>query len=134
LPQTAIASLFSPPTKRARSGRRNCAGCRARALVYTGDIQAGDPGCAFNGDEWKELTQNRPPSLANGEQLAFRDNVSPEARREPVNILPVVSAAAEGKGPSKLSGREIRETKTTARKAPQAFRTVDWGVNAKGFL
>ena len=36
--------------------RPYCGGCRARALAYTGDIQAGDPGCIYNQHEWHELT------------------------------------------------------------------------------
>ncbi len=32
-----------------------CGGCRARSLSYTGDIQAGDPGCVYNFREWQEL-------------------------------------------------------------------------------
>ncbi len=35
--------------------RHYCGGCRARAFSYTGDMQAGDPGCAFNYHEWQEL-------------------------------------------------------------------------------
>ncbi len=33
-----------------------CGGCRARALAYTGDITAGDPGCIFNQSLWNSLT------------------------------------------------------------------------------
>ncbi len=33
-----------------------CGGCRARALAYTGDITAGDPGCVYNRREWEEIT------------------------------------------------------------------------------
>jgi len=38
--------------------RNYCGGCRARALSYTGDITAGDPGCPFNYHEWNELVQS----------------------------------------------------------------------------
>ncbi len=36
--------------------RHYCGGCRARALAYTGDILAGDPGCIYNQHEWQEIT------------------------------------------------------------------------------
>jgi radical SAM protein with 4Fe4S-binding SPASM domain len=36
--------------------RYYCGGCRARALAYTGDIQAGDPGCIYNQHQWQQLT------------------------------------------------------------------------------
>jgi radical SAM protein with 4Fe4S-binding SPASM domain len=40
-----------------------CGGCRARALAYTGDITAGDPGCGRNQDLWASLqTQTGPPA------------------------------------------------------------------------
>lgn len=35
--------------------RHYCGGCRARAFSYTGDIQAGDPGCSYNTHEWSEM-------------------------------------------------------------------------------
>jgi len=40
-----------------------CGGCRARSLAYTEDIQAGDPGCAFNYPVWNEVgeTSRRAP-------------------------------------------------------------------------
>ena len=44
-----------------------------------------------------------------------------------------VSAAAEEKGPPRLSGREIRQTETTVRKAPEALRAVDWRANAENY-
>jgi len=40
--------------------RNYCGGCRARALSYTGDVTAGDPGCSFNLHEWNELTEGLP--------------------------------------------------------------------------
>ena len=36
-----------------------CGGCRARALSYTGDIQAGDPGCLFNRHMWNQIEERR---------------------------------------------------------------------------
>jgi len=32
-------------------------GCRARALVYTKDLIAGDPGCIYNLHEWEEISE-----------------------------------------------------------------------------
>ena len=37
--------------------RHYCGGCRARAFAYTGDIQAGDPGCVYNCHQWQELCE-----------------------------------------------------------------------------
>ena len=36
--------------------RSYCGGCRARALAYTGDITAPDPGCIENERLWERLT------------------------------------------------------------------------------
>ncbi len=46
-----------------------CGGCRARALAYTGDIQAGDPGCVFNTHVWDEM-------LARDAQAACRRGIA----------------------------------------------------------
>ncbi len=35
--------------------RAYCGGCRARAFAYTGDAQAGDPGCVYNRHMWDEI-------------------------------------------------------------------------------
>jgi len=35
--------------------RMFCGGCRARAEAYTGDVQAGDPGCIYNKHMWDEI-------------------------------------------------------------------------------
>jgi radical SAM protein with 4Fe4S-binding SPASM domain len=43
--------------------RLYCGGCRARALAYTGDIQAGDPGCAWNRPVWDEVAAERQNQL-----------------------------------------------------------------------
>lgn len=34
-----------------------CGGCRARALAYTGDLRAGDPGCARNRKLWDKVAR-----------------------------------------------------------------------------
>jgi radical SAM protein with 4Fe4S-binding SPASM domain len=38
--------------------RAYCGGCRARALSYVEDIQAGDPGCIYNQHVWEEVVRN----------------------------------------------------------------------------
>jgi len=38
--------------------RMFCGGCRARAESYTGDVQAGDPGCIYNRHMWDEIEAN----------------------------------------------------------------------------
>jgi radical SAM protein with 4Fe4S-binding SPASM domain len=43
--------------------KRYCGGCRARALAYTGDITASDPGCAFNYPLWDEINNTAAPFL-----------------------------------------------------------------------
>jgi radical SAM protein with 4Fe4S-binding SPASM domain len=37
--------------------RAFCGGCRARALSYVEDVQAGDPGCIFNEHVWDEVVE-----------------------------------------------------------------------------
>ncbi len=54
--------------------RNYCGGCRARALAYTDDIQAGDPGCVFNGHIWEEMAAEQAAAAhskgnGHGEQL-----------------------------------------------------------------
>jgi len=38
--------------------RAYCGGCRARALSYLGDVQAGDPGCIYNQHAWDNVVEN----------------------------------------------------------------------------
>ena len=40
-----------------------CGGCRARALAYTGDLTAGDPGCRFNRHLWDEVSKTADTAL-----------------------------------------------------------------------
>lgn len=39
--------------------RAFCGGCRARAESYTGDVQAGDPGCVYNEHMWNDIMSRR---------------------------------------------------------------------------
>lgn len=50
--------------------RNYCGGCRARALAYTGDVTAGDPGCSFNYELWNEVAQAAPEGLVVFHNLA----------------------------------------------------------------
>ena len=54
--------------------RHYCGGCRARALSYTDDIQAGDPGCAHNIHVWEEITSSSEARLVALGQNPFPDN------------------------------------------------------------
>ncbi len=54
--------------------RYYCGGCRARALSYTDDIQAGDPGCAYNLHVWEEVTNSSQAQLVALGQQPFPDN------------------------------------------------------------
>jgi radical SAM protein with 4Fe4S-binding SPASM domain len=79
---------------RACNFRAYCGGCRARALAYTGNIKAGDPGCFYNRAEMEELP--RPwewPEQEWGERVAFPPlRVLPQ---DPQNVLQVAAAARE---------------------------------------
>lgn len=44
--------------------RSFCGGCRARAESYTGDVQAGDPGCIYNEHMWKKIMDRREYDLS----------------------------------------------------------------------
>jgi radical SAM protein with 4Fe4S-binding SPASM domain len=46
--------------------RPYCGGCRARALCYLDDVQAGDPGCVYNQHAWDEVIAGaqKPNELA----------------------------------------------------------------------
>jgi radical SAM protein with 4Fe4S-binding SPASM domain len=44
--------------------RAFCGGCRARAESYTGDVQAGDPGCIYNQHMWDEIMARRGRDLS----------------------------------------------------------------------
>jgi radical SAM protein with 4Fe4S-binding SPASM domain len=51
--------------------RLYCGGCRARAESYTGDIQAGDPGCIYNMHMWQEIVAQSQQEKS--EPLAIND-------------------------------------------------------------
>ena len=55
--------------------RHYCGGCRARAVSYTGDIQAGDPGCVYNIHLWDDITTSQKGQLVVLGQNSFPDNL-----------------------------------------------------------
>jgi radical SAM protein with 4Fe4S-binding SPASM domain len=68
LRRSTLAEIWDHPLCRHLSDRDNlkdncgvckyrpyCGGCRARALSYTGDLMAGDPGCIYNAKQWEAL-------------------------------------------------------------------------------
>jgi radical SAM protein with 4Fe4S-binding SPASM domain len=44
--------------------RDYCGGCRARADAYFGRLDAADPGCIFNADQWEALASQPHPDEA----------------------------------------------------------------------
>ncbi len=60
--------------------RPYCGGCRARALNYLGDLQAGDPGCIYNRHLWEEIAgaaaQERGDEPAPQEDRAHAASIS----------------------------------------------------------
>lgn len=99
-----------------------CGGCRARSLSYTGDIQAGDPGCVYNYLEWQELTttverQIRLPVLqpvgSNGGCGSTCGTLAPQfvqlGSAVSAAAVATVRAAAEAGIPTGLTDDEIRD-------------------------
>ena len=63
--------------------RSYCGGCRARSLAYTGDIQAGDPGCIYNAPHWDEVNRetDRMEVISAGSRLVQIDTAPAASRR-----------------------------------------------------
>ncbi len=55
--------------------RHFCGGCRARALYYTGDLQAGDPGCIHNANVWEEILNEAQQAEGMPGSNAYPDNL-----------------------------------------------------------
>jgi radical SAM protein with 4Fe4S-binding SPASM domain len=88
--------------------RHYCGGCRARALAYTGDIQAGDPGCIYNQQQWRELTEAAGLVGADEEDAKFGPERSVKTA-ELVQIAAAASRRGELPGISESEAREIDE-------------------------
>lgn len=77
LRKTSFAEIWNQPLEAILSDREDrgdhcgvcdyrsfCGGCRARAESYTGDVQAGDPGCLYNAHMWKEIERRENEHLS----------------------------------------------------------------------
>lgn len=90
--------------------RSFCGGCRARAESYTGDVQAGDPGCVYNEHMWKEVIArgerelgilNEPTArkVGVGGRTKMTSPMDAESRLDPHPEMPAVDSSR----PSKVS-------------------------------
>jgi radical SAM protein with 4Fe4S-binding SPASM domain len=98
--------------------RHYCGGCRARALSYTDDIQAGDPGCIFNQHEWEEVVrhaEHEAATVAAGAGAGGNGDNGKQAGQL-VQILAVnsVAAAAQRENMAGMAEGDVREVKDAA--------------------
>jgi hypothetical protein len=85
--------------------RHYCGGCRARALAYTGDIQAGDPGCIYNQHEWQELTTAAGLDEGSEDDMPFTF----AAVGKPDQLVQIAAAATRSGDLSGITEREKRD-------------------------
>jgi len=100
--------------------RHYCGGCRARALSYTDDIQAGDPGCIFNQHEWEEVVrhaEHEAATVAAGAGAGGNGDNGKQAGQL-VQILAVnsVAAAAQRESMAGMAEGDVREVKDAAQR------------------
>jgi radical SAM protein with 4Fe4S-binding SPASM domain len=104
-----------------------CGGCRARAVSYTGDIQAGDPGCVYNFHEWQELTATAdrmaPTVHAMAGESCCGGSLDARQKTQLVQIMAVgaVSAAAESGDVSGMAEEEVRDVDDVADRLKDLF-------------
>jgi radical SAM protein with 4Fe4S-binding SPASM domain len=103
--------------------RPYCGGCRARALSYTGDIQAGDPGCLFNYHLWEELAASAEPSLLSLQSQGWgarnsqkHDSTQPAAQLVQILASGVVRSAAQEGEATGMRDEEIRDVEDVAKR------------------
>ena len=82
-----------------------CGGCRARALAYTGDIQAGDPGCIYNQHVWDELSAADGFADAESPDIPLATDMAAKAG----DLVQIAAAAVEHGEMTGLSERDKRE-------------------------
>jgi len=96
--------------------RHYCGGCRARAFAYTGDIQAGDPGCIYNYHLWQELTED------GGEGVAEPASVTRQAEQLVQLVASgVLGAAAKSGQLAGMSEEEVRDVEGLAGRLKSLF-------------
>ena len=108
-----------------------CGGCRARAVSYTGDIQAGDPGCVYNFREWQELTSTADRLAPALEAQTGQDccggscgtSLSPHQTTQLVQIVAVgaVSAAAHVEDIAGMREEDVRDVDDVADRLKSLF-------------
>jgi radical SAM protein with 4Fe4S-binding SPASM domain len=81
--------------------RAYCGGCRARALSYVEDVQAGDPGCIYNQHVWEEVVR----------KAEKRNELVVLGQHNPVDSL--LAGASSGTITTTNTDRLVRDTLTT---------------------
>ena len=90
--------------------RHYCGGCRARALAYTGDIQAGDPGCIYNAHQWQELTAAAGLEVDEGDGVQLLSElVEGAAQLVQIAAPSALKGGAKSGALSGISAREVRQ-------------------------
>jgi radical SAM protein with 4Fe4S-binding SPASM domain len=95
--------------------RHYCGGCRARALAYTGDIQAGDPGCIYNDHQWQELIT--AADWEAGEEWGTEvhaEAIGGSAELVQIAAMQAVPAGAQSGDFAGLSAGEVRQIRELA--------------------
>jgi radical SAM protein with 4Fe4S-binding SPASM domain len=105
-----------------------CGGCRARAESYTGDIQAGDPGCVYNAHEWVELTESadRLTSSVQASEGCCGGNCGSHGSERKVPLIQImavgaVSAAARTGELLDMEEEDVRDVDDVADRLKELF-------------